>query len=150
MALGAGSSVITITPASSKLTTLTAGAATNSFTRTSGGTALIRGTNLNQSSTTNAAQFTLGDGGASLGLVGTNPLSGGGTADATQALKIVPYLFGDTSASGNGVNFLTYDSTLGLRVLTAAEDTTLAANSTTAANPVNAVAFSGSITAVGG
>ena len=78
--------------------------------------------------------------------MGTNTLTSGTTNDATQALKIVPYLFGDTAVGGNGSNFLTYDSTLGLRVLTAAEDTTLAAGSVTAASPVNAVAFNGTVT----
>ena len=151
LALGSGNQVISITGATGKITTLSAGSVTNSVIRSSFSTALIRATNLGQGSAAGAAvagnsYFTLGDAGASLGLVGTNTLASGTAGDTTQALKIVPYLFGDTNPAGNGSNFLTYDSTLGLRVLTAAEDTALAAGSVTAANPVNAVAFNGTVT----
>ena len=140
-----GNDTITITPATGQVTTLSP----STLTRGAQATALFRGTSLNQSATTNVARVVLGDGGASLGLVGTNQLNGGATNDNTQALKIVPYLFGDITAGGNGTNFVTYDSTLGLRVLTNAEDTTLAAGATTAASPVNAVAFSGVVTTPG-
>jgi autotransporter-associated beta strand protein len=151
LAIGSGNQTVSITGGSGKTTTLTAGATSNSFIRSGSGTALIRGTNLGAGSAsggtvTGDSYFTLGDGGASLVLVGSNLLSGGTSGDATQALKIVPYLFGDVSPSGNGANFLTYDSVLGFRVLTAAEDTTLTATSVTAANPVNAVQFNGTVT----
>ncbi len=98
---------------------------------------------------TNVARLILADGGASLTQVGTNTLNNGATNDATQALKIVPYLFGDVTTSGAGSNFVTYDSTLGLRVLTTAEQTTLSAGYTTPTDHDNAIAFNGTITASG-
>ncbi len=146
LAVGSGNQIVTIASAAGLVTTLNAGAVSNAFTRTGNGTALIRGTSLDQSAATNVSQFTLGDGGASLTFVGTNTLNNGTVSDATQAVKIVPYLFGDTAVGGNGKNFVTYDTTLGLRVLNATEGTTLADVSTTEASPVNAVAFSGIVT----
>ena len=65
-------------------------------------------------------------------------------------MKIAPFLFGSTSPTGNGTNFVTYDSTYGLRTLVAGEDTTLTAASVTAATPVNAVAFNGTVTSTTG
>ena len=70
---------VAITGAAGTTTTLTAGATTGSVVRTGSATGLILGTNLGQNGTTGNAQFLLGDGGASLGLVGTNTLSGAGT-----------------------------------------------------------------------
>jgi len=147
--VGAGYSVVTIGSATGGITEFSAAASSSAFARTGNGTALIRGTALNQSASTNVTRFLLGDGGASLGMVGTNTLSNAGSSDTTQALKIAPYLIGDVTTTGNGTNFVTYDSTLGLRVLTSSEETTLATGSTTAANPVNAVAFNGTVTAAG-
>ena len=138
-----GNGTITIGSAASRVTTLVA----SDFSRTNNSTALIRGASLNQSVTTNVSRLTLADGGASLAQVGTNTLNNGGTADATQALKIVPYLFGDITTSGTGSNFVTYDATLGLRVLMTSEQTTLSAGYTTPTNHDNAIAFDGTITA---
>src|SRR5204862_418499 len=73
-------------------------------------------------------------------------LNSGATNDTTQALKIVPYLLGDTSVSGTGSNFVTYDSTLGLRVLLTGEQTTLTAGYATAANHDNAIAAAVTLT----
>jgi len=140
-----GNSTITIGSATSRVTTLTA----SDLSRTNNSTALIRGTSLNQSVTTNVGRLTLADGGASLTQVGTNTLNNGATNDATQALKIVPYLFGDITTSGTGSNFVTYDSTLGLRVLLTTEQTTLSAGYTNPTNHDNAIAFNGTITASG-
>ncbi|NCX98061.1 MAG: hypothetical protein EBX35_05695, partial [Planctomycetia bacterium] len=142
LALGAGSSTVTVGSAASRVTTLAA----SGVSRTAGATALVRGTNLNQSGATNVSRITLADT-AGLSFVGSNTLNNGGTADATQALRIVPYLFGDTAVAGTGTNFVTYDTTLGLRVLLTTEQTTLTAASTTAAQPINAIGFSGNITA---
>jgi len=140
-----GNATITIGSATGRVTTL----APSSITRTNNSTGLVRGTNLNQTVTTNVARLILGDGGASLVQVGTNTLNNGATNDSTQALKIVPYLFGDITTSGAGTNFLTYDSTLGLRVLTTAEQTVLSAGYTTPTNHDNAIGFNGTITASG-
>jgi autotransporter-associated beta strand protein len=138
-----GNSTITIGSATNRVTTL----APSDVSRTNNSTALIRGTNLNQSVATNVARLILADGGASLVQVGTNTLNNGGAADSTQALKIVPYLFGDITTGGTGSNFVTYDSTLGLRVLTTAEQTTLSAGYITPTDHDNAIAFNGTITA---
>jgi autotransporter-associated beta strand protein len=140
--IATGTSTTTIGATAGNTTTLAASA----FSRSNNATALIRGASLNQSAATNVSRLTLADSGASLTLVGTNQLNNGGTADATQALKIVPYLIGGVTTADSGSNFLTYDSTLGLRVLTAAEDTALAAGSVTQANPINATAPNGTVT----
>jgi fibronectin-binding autotransporter adhesin len=145
LALGTGSGIVTVTSPTGAVTTLAA----SSLSRTNNSTGLVRGTSLNQSAATTVSRITLGTAPTGTNFVGTNTLNNGTTTDATQALAIVPWLIGDTSATGSGSNFVTYDSTLGLRVLTAAEDTTLTAASTTAANPVNAVAFNGTVTASG-
>ena len=146
LALGTGSSIVTVASAAGRVSTLDV---TGGITRTNRSTALVRGTSLSQSVANNVSRITLGTAPTGADFVGTNTLSGGATGDTTQALKIVPWLFGDTSASGTGNGFVTYDSTLGLRVLTAAQMTTLSAGSTTAANPVNALAFNGTVTTSG-
>ncbi len=146
LALGTGSSIVTVASAASRVSTL---AVTGGITRTNRSTALVRGTSLAQTVATNVSRITLGTAPTGADFVGTNTLSGGATGDSTQALKIVPWLFGDTSASGTGNGFVTYDSTLGLRVLTAAQMTTLSADSSTAANPVNALAFNGTVNTSG-
>ena len=147
LGIASGPSVISVASAAGRVTTLAASA----FSRANNATALVRGTLLNQTAATAVSRITLADGGASLSLVGTNTLNNGGTADATKDLKIVPYLFGEIDTTNTGSNFVTYDTTLGLRVLTAAEQTTLAAGSTTVvAGPVNAIAFNGTVTAATG
>lgn len=145
LGFGGGNATITIGSATGRVTSLDP----SSISRTNNSTALVRGTNLNQTVTTNVARLILADGGASLVQVGTNTLNNGATNDSTQALKIVPYLFGDITTGGAGTNFLTYDSTLGLRVLTTSEQTVLSAGYTTPTNHDNAIGFNGTITASG-
>ncbi|NCX97537.1 MAG: hypothetical protein EBX35_02870, partial [Planctomycetia bacterium] len=142
LAFGAGNSTVTVGSAASRVTTLAA----SGTSRTAGATALVRGTSLNQSAATNVSRITLADT-AGLAFVGSNTLNNGVTADTTQALRIVPYLFGDTAVANTGSNFVTYDTTLGLRVLLTGQQTTLTAASTTAAQPINAIGFSGNVTA---
>ena len=101
---------------------------------------------VDQSNATAAGRVTLGST-AGLSLVGTNTLNNGAIGDTTQALKIVPYLIGDVTTAGNGGNFLTYDSTLGMRVLTTAEQTVLTAGYTTAANHDNVIGDAVTLTA---
>lgn len=144
LALGNASGIVTVSSAASRVTSL---AVAGGLSRSNFSTGLIRGTSLSQSVATNVSRITLGSAPTGADFVGTNTLSGGATNDATQALKIIPWLIGDTAVAGTGTNFLTYDSTLGLRVLNATEMSTLAAGSTTAAEPVNAVAFNGTVTA---
>ncbi len=139
LGIDTGNSTVTSSATNSKISALEAA----SFSRANNATALLRGSYLDQTTTpsgTGTFQLTLDDKGKSLTLVGTSTLSGGAPDDATKALKIVPYLLGDrgtTLMTGN--NFITYDSTLGFRVLTSAENTSLNADSTTvAAAPINA------------
>ena len=139
LTLDSGRSIVTVASAAGRITTL----APASISRgTQNATALVRGTNLSQSTGTNVARIIPGDAGASLNLVGTNTLNNAGPSDATQAVKIVPYLFGDTSTTGTGNGFVTYDTTLGLRVLTSAQMTPLTASYVTAASPDNAAVTS--------
>jgi len=148
-AIDNGNSILSVGSQTSRVTTL-AFAGGTSFTRSNNATALVRGTALNQNATTNVSRITLATAPTGANFVGTATLSGGGTADATAALKIIPWLIGDTTTAGTGSNFVTYDTTLGLRVLLSTEQTPLVAGSTTVANPINAVAFNGSITAATG
>lgn len=140
LGIAGGHNTITLSSAASRVTTLAA----SDFSRTNNSTALIRGTALDQSVATNVSRLTLADGGASLAQVGTNTLNNGAAADSTLALKIVPYLVGDTNVANNGSQFVTYDSTLGLRALQSGEYTTVGAGYTTAANPDNAAIGSSS------
>jgi autotransporter-associated beta strand protein len=130
-----GSGTLSVTSATDRITTLAA----DTINRTSvKATALVRGTSLDQAAASNVARITLADGGASLGMVGTNTLNGAGIADATQAVRIIPWMLGDATPGGTGSGFVTYDTTLGLRVLTAAQTVELTAPYVTAANPDNA------------
>ena len=133
--LESGGNTFTIASAAGRVTTL----APASISRgTQNATALVRGSNLSQATATNVARIIPGDAGASLSFVGTNTLNNAATGDATQAVRIIPYFLGDSSAAGTGNGFVTYDSALGLRVLTDAQTTLLTAGYTTAANPDNA------------
>jgi fibronectin-binding autotransporter adhesin len=132
--LNNGGSFLTVSSAADRVTRLEAATLTRGANRA---TALVRGTNLNQTTATNVSRIILADSGASLGLVGTNTLNNGDVGDATQALKIAPHLFGDSSTTGNGNGFVTYDATLGLRVLTINQTVDLGTAYTTAAAPDN-------------
>jgi autotransporter-associated beta strand protein len=129
LGLATGSSIVTLTSAANRVTTLTA----SGFSRTNNGTALIRGTNLGAQAATNTGLVLLADSGASLAMVGTNVSSAGNNAGSTTNLKIIPYLIGDTSPTGTGGSatggFLTYDTTSGLRTLGAGEVTSYSAAS---------------------
>lgn len=134
LTMHSGRTTVSVASAASRVTTLTIASLSRG---TENATALIRGTSLNQSVATNVARIALGDGGASLNSVGTSTLNNGATDDATKDLKIVPYFFGDTSATGTGNNFVTNDTALGLRVLTAAQQTALTGTYATATAPEN-------------
>lgn len=130
--LDAGNSTVTILAGSGTVTKLTAA----SLSRTNQATALFRGTVLTQKVITTVARFTLADS-SGVTLVGSTALSNGASADSTKDIKIVPYLLGDSSATGSGNNFVTYDSTLGFRVLTPAQNKVITAAETTGATPLN-------------
>ncbi len=139
LTIGSGASSISISgTALGLLHTLSAA----SITRTNLGTGLVRGTSLGQAAT-NATLLTLSDI-SGLNLVGTTTANGTspGTADN---VKIVPWLIGDSSATSGGINFVTYDTTGGLRPLATGEYATLAAGYV--ATGENVRAFNGTITA---
>jgi fibronectin-binding autotransporter adhesin len=115
---GSGKTTITATTAAGLVTTLAAA----SLTRQDSATALIRGTNLGSTST-NSTQVTLAST-TGLSQLGTTDATGG--AGTTTNLKIVPWLLADTSATGTGSNFATYDATQGFRPLGASETVTFA------------------------
>lgn len=117
--------------------------AASGLTRSNASTGLIRGTNLGQADT-NATRITLAST-AGLSFVGTSTASGS-TPGTAKDLRIVPYLLGDTSATGNGTSFVTYDSVGGLRPLATSEYTVLTAGYTSALNPENVTGFNGTLT----
>lgn len=95
----------------STMTVTTPGATTTLDLGSSGrdgrGTGLVRGMNGTSTQITSGGEFSANVGG---GGGGGSPLIG-----------IVPSLVGDASATGSGTDFVTYDVTNGLRVLTAGE-----------------------------
>jgi autotransporter-associated beta strand protein len=134
LAFGAGASVVGVTQANaSRVTSLTA---TNGLTRSSFGTALLRGSSLGGQATA-VGQIILG---SLTGLVQVgNTTSTTGAAGTTKDLTIVPYLIGDTASGGLGSassgSFVTYDTFgRGFRVLAAAEQNQLTAATDTFAN----------------
>jgi autotransporter-associated beta strand protein len=85
------------------------------FSRTNNGTALFRGTSLGLQ-TGVAGRITLSDT-SGLSFVGASTLNDAVNGDTTKNVKIIPYLVGATAFNGAGDSFVTYDSTLGFRVL---------------------------------
>jgi autotransporter-associated beta strand protein len=80
---------------------------------------LFRGANLGA---------TPGEGNANIFFTTTPTLTGGGT-DSGTTKRIIRHAIGDTSADGTGSGFVTYDGTLGVRLLTSGEySSSLAAN----------------------
>lgn len=149
LAIDKGASTITLTGAGAgQLQTISVGS--TGFSRANNATLLVRGTSL-QTAATNATRLLInGASGTGLTLVGAGTAAvGTSTAGTTKTLSIVPYFLGDTSASGNGSSFLTYDTSAGtgggLRPLAAGEYATLGAGYTTAATVENAKAFNGTI-----
>lgn len=140
-AIDSGNSIVTISSASDRVTSLAA----SRFARANYATALFRGPAFNQSAAANVARFTLANP-AGLPLAGTNSLDAAPGDDATQGLKIVPFLFGDINVNGLGSNFVTYDATLGFRVLTAREGQAIAASETTNASAPRNATVSTSVT----
>lgn len=130
--LDAGVSTVTILAGTAVVTKFAAA----SFSRVNQATALFRGTALTQNVLTTVARFTLADS-SGVTLVGSTALVNGASTDNSKDLKIVPYLLGDNSAAGLGKNFVTYDSKLGFRVLTAAEGNVITVAETTGATSLN-------------
>ena len=132
----AGTGSFTVTSPTGRISTLELGEINRT---TDKATLLVRGTNLNQASSTEAGRIVLGDGGASLPpMVGSATLINAAATDTTQAVKILPCFLGDVSPTGTGSGFVTYDTVLGLRVLTADQSLELTAPYVTAGSPDNA------------
>lgn len=113
---GAGQTTVTMTTGG----TLTFADASNGLTRVDRGTFLFRAGNANMgtgAATTAVANLTFGNNIAA-------QLIGGGGADGTTTISILPYVISGTSTSDVGSNFVTYGAN-GIRVL----------NTTTEVNP---------------
>ena len=110
-----GAGTITLAPAAGQEVQVSAA----QLTQTAGATALIRGTGLGLAAgTPDSARL----------VIGTAPtLIGAGGADGSTTVSIVPWWIGDSTATGAGSDFLTYNATNGVRPLVTAEyDTTIA------------------------
>ncbi|QIF00993.1 autotransporter-associated beta strand repeat-containing protein [Roseimicrobium sp. ORNL1] len=111
----AGRNTLTLVAGTGNSTQLTA----TNFVRTNAGVLVVRGADL---------------GGTAVGstrlVVSTNPnnlLTGAGGGDGTTSKSIIRYMLGDSSTTGSGSGFVTYDSVTGVRLLTAGEyDSTIA------------------------
>jgi autotransporter-associated beta strand protein len=110
--LGIGSGYSTVTATATTTASTLAG---TGFARTNNGTALFRGTALGQNVAA-MGQVTLSDT-SGLSFVGASTLNNAASGDTTKDVKIVPYLIGATTGTGTGDTFVTYDDTLGFRVL---------------------------------
>ncbi|HEX8297265.1 MAG TPA: autotransporter-associated beta strand repeat-containing protein [Chthoniobacteraceae bacterium] len=92
-----GNATFTVNSASNRVTTLAAA----SLSRSDFATALVRMAPAPNPALSNTiSRFMLADAGTSVPQVGTNTLNNGAFDDATQALKIVPYLIGDLASQG--------------------------------------------------
>ena len=125
LAISNSTAIITVSQANPSQTTVLAAGA---FARSVSGTVLVSGDNLGLQA--GQAQITLTNTGG-LALVGNARSTGRRVTDTTTTLKVVPYMIGDITSTGNGSTLVTYDTTFGLRPLnTANEFTTLSAGYT--------------------
>lgn len=111
--IGAGNSTVTV-QASTVASTLSG----TGFSRTNNGTALFRGTSLGQQ-TGAVGRLTLSDT-SGLSFSAGSTLNNAANDDTTKDVKIISYLVGSTTANGGADSFVTYDDTLGFRVLNTA------------------------------
>ncbi|MEI6676626.1 MAG: autotransporter-associated beta strand repeat-containing protein, partial [Verrucomicrobiota bacterium] len=119
LALNNAYGIVTLTKAGTGLVTITA----SSFSRGSNrATGLIRGTALGTMGNANTAAKLILTDASGVTLVGVTAANNLGTVDTTKNLKIVPYLVAHNTDTGTGNSFLTYDSTLGFRSLSTANE----------------------------
>lgn len=97
--LESGNNTLTGTPTASS----NVAANFNSLTRQNRATALFRGTNLGGAFSSNQADITFSN-------APTGDLIGGGGGAGSTTISILPYIIGDTSASGTGSTFVTLNS----------------------------------------
>ncbi|MFZ4764475.1 MAG: beta strand repeat-containing protein, partial [Roseimicrobium sp.] len=111
--MGVGQSTVSSRASTSRVATLTLA----SLTRVDGGLGLVRGSTLGGQASS-VGKILLADNGTSLGtLIGTATSTSGLNNGSTKNLKIIPWIIGDTSTGNQGGNFLTYDTTSGIRTL---------------------------------
>jgi fibronectin-binding autotransporter adhesin len=119
-----GLSTMTLTPNSASNSRITVG----SLVRENRAGLLVRGVGLGAgtigANTDNTTNITITTGGESHFV--------GSTATSGTSIRVIPWAVGGTSASTNGTDFLTYDSTRGLRPLGAGETVGTFADGTTA------------------
>lgn len=107
--LASGVNTITLTPNASQAASLNAA----SFTRQNNASLFVRGTSLGAAAAPNVAQVTSAVAPA---------LVGGGGADGSTTISIVPWVVGNTSAAATvGSSFVTYNATTGFRPLATTE-----------------------------
>jgi len=136
LSFGSGSTTLTVSSATGAVTTLAA----SGLSRTNNSLGLVRGTSLGQTSS-NVGEITL-----TTTPSGANYVGAGGSPTGigtTKNLSIVPWLIGDITATGTGSNFVTYDTTGGLRALVAAEEDTSLAGATAGDNVRSTAAETG-------
>src|SRR5262249_53560724 len=125
-------SVVTLTKGAAANTTLNAG----SLAAGNGSLVLFRGDSLGS---TSAAGLTPGT--TNIVFASAPALVGGGADTA-----IIPYAFGDSTASGNGSSFVTYDANNGVRLLSPGEyANNLTSGPTSNANITSSVVSGGAI-----
>ncbi len=118
LAISNSTAIVTVSQANPSQTTVLAAGA---FARSVSGTVLVRGDSLGQQA--GQAQITLTNIGG-LTLVGNTTLNAAPTSDTTTTLKVVPYMIGDITSTGNGSTLVTYDTTYGLRPMSVANEFT--------------------------
>ena len=104
LSLQQGCSTITVNPLSSP-----AGWNTGTFSRSTGAVALVRGPGLGSGGSLAVGQIKFSN---------TPTLSNTGTGTG---VGILPYLFGDNSATGNGTDLVTYNSSYGVCLLSSSQ-----------------------------
>ena len=120
----ASANVVTLTPNSATNTQLVAG----SLVHTANTAVFFRGTNLGANTIASATANTSN---ISFTTAPTAQLVGGGGSAGSKNISIIPWAIGDTSATGSGSSFVTYDAN-GIRPLASGEyDTALPAGAST-------------------
>jgi len=112
---GITTTALTSAAISKNVLTLNDGVNLSASTLTSGGLTLVRGNRLGLDAT--------GTAGSTNVTFSTTPTLVGSGSSGTSTVGVVANMIGDTSASGTGTGFVTYDASTGLRLLTAGEQT---------------------------
>ncbi|MEA3209881.1 MAG: fibronectin-binding autotransporter adhesin [Chthoniobacter sp.] len=132
---------VTLVPGSGQAAILRLGS-TGVLTRGTASSILFRGTNLgvNAPGTSNSANVMIFNPAASSAI-----LTGGGGPAGNSAISIIAGAYGDTSATGNGTQLVTYDYSRGIRLLDSSEYANALNNGTAASDNIHLTATSTSI-----